>query len=206
MKYKLLLVFFLAPFLCEAQESVKSLQLGFTLSPTLSWLTGGGNDMRSEGSKVGFSYGVIGDFGFARNYFFSTAFTLTSLNSEARRGDGTTDDYRLQYVEIPLSLKLKSNPTDMGRFYGTFGLGTGVNVSAKKDVTGSANNSSDDVTIGSSVNTFRLGLIAGAGAEWSIGRNLNAVTGVNFNNGFTKTFKYSEAKNPFITFQLGVFF
>jgi hypothetical protein len=206
MKYKILLAVLMIPFLAKSQTREKDLQLGFTLSPTLSWLTNGGNELTSEGSKAGFSYGVLADFGFAKNYYFSTAFTLTSLNSEGKRSDKSIDNYHLQYIEIPLTLKLKSNPSGPGRFYGQFGLGTGINVSAKKDVTSALGTTSKDVSISSDVNVFRLGLIAGAGAEWSIGKNLSGLTGITFNNGFTKTFSDVDVKNPFITLQLGIFF
>ena len=101
---------------------------------------------------------------------------------------------------MPLTLKLKSNSTNTGRFYGQFGIGTGINVSAKADDSGEISSISSDV------NTFRLGLIAGGGAEWFVGRNLTAVTGVTFNNGFTKTFKDFNSKNPFVTLHLGIFF
>ncbi len=86
-------------------------------------------------------------------------------------------------------------------------MGTGINVSAKKDAVGvGASASGKDISISSDVYIFRLGLIAGGGAEWNIGRNLSVLTGVTFNNGFTKTFKDYDSKNPFITVNLGVFF
>jgi hypothetical protein len=193
--------------LSTAQENDKALQLGFTLAPTVSWLTDDGSQLVSDGAKVGYSYGVLADFGFAKNYFFSTAFTLTSLNSKAKRASTDLEEYKLQYIEVPVTLKLKSNPTATGRFYGQFGLSTGVNVSAKMDTENVATKArEEDVTISSRTNLFRLGLIAGAGAEWSIGRNLSALTGVSFNNGFTKTFENADAKNPFVTLHLGVFF
>ncbi len=206
MKYKIFLAAILIPFLAKSQDNEKSLQLGFTLSPTLSWLTNGGDKIASEGAKAGVSYGVLADFGFAKNYYFSTAFTLTSLNSKGTKADKSIDSYHLQYFEIPFTLKLKSNTSGAGRFYGQFGLGTGINVSAKKDVTSALGSSSKDVSISSDVNIFRLGLIAGAGAEWNIGKNLSGLTGVTFNNGFTKTFSDVDARNPFITLQLGIFF
>jgi len=200
MKFKLLLLILLSPFLALAQETEKDFQLGFTLSPTLSWLTNE-KGLESSGAKAGFSYGVIADFGFAKNYYFATAFTLTTLNSEAHNVITKSDDiFRLQYIEVPLTLKLKSNESGSGRFYGQFGLGTAVKVSAKKDDSGVKSSVSSDV------NPFRLGLIAGGGAEWNLGRNLSAVTGVTFNNGFTNTFKDFESKNPFVTIHLGVFF
>lgn len=200
MKYKLLLFIVLSPlFSFSQEENEKNFQLGFSLSPTFSWLTSDGSNLSPDGGRVGFSYGVLADFGFAKNYYFSTAFTLTSLNSEAEIAS-TSTIFKLQYIDIPLTLKLKSNPSNSGRFYGQFGLATGINVSAKADDSGETSSISSDV------NALRLGLIAGGGAEWNLGRNLNAVTGVTFNNGLTKTFKNFNSKNPFISLHLGVFF
>ena len=208
MKYILLITgLFLAPFVGNAQENEKNFKLGFTLSPNLSWLTDDGNRLVADGSKAGFSYGVIADVGFAKNYFFSTAFTVSSLHSKGVKKDISTDEYKLQYIEIPFTLKLKSNPSDQGRFYGQFGLGTGINISAKKDATSFGTNVVvKDVSISSEVNSFRLGLIMGAGAEWNVGRNLIALTGVTFNNVFTKTFKDYDSRNTLVTLNLGLFF
>lgn len=198
---------FLIAFAGKGQEIEKNFKLGFTLSPNLSWITDDGNNLVSDGSKVGFSYGVLADIGFAKNYFFSTAFTVTALNSKAVRTGVSTDEYRLQYIEVPFTLKLKSNPTDQGRFYGQFGLGTGISISAKKDTESAGTNViAKDVSISSDVNTFRLGLIMGVGAEWNAGRNLTVLTGVTFNNGFTKAFNDFDSRNPFMALNLGVFF
>ncbi|MEJ6980746.1 porin family protein [Pedobacter sp. P351] len=191
----------------QSQEVEKNFKLGFTLSPNLSWVTNDGNNLAADGSKAGFSYGVLADIGFAKNYFFSTAFTVTALNSKAVRTGISADKYRLQFIEVPFTLKLKSNPTDQGRFYGQFGLGTGINISAKKDAESVGSNILvKDISISSDVNTFRLGLIMGAGAEWNAGKNLTILTGLSFNNGFTKVFKDYDSRNPFIALNLGVFF
>lgn len=206
MKYTLLYALLFVALSSNAQEKEKDLQLGFTLSPTLSWLTSDADFLKPDGAKTGFSYGVIADIGFAKNYYFSTAFTLTSLKSNAKIAS-SSNTYKLQYIEIPFSLKLKSNATELGRFYGQFGLGTGINVSAKEDASDfKTGNSHKNLNISKDVNIFRLGLIAGGGAEWNVGRNLSVLTGVTFNNGFTKTFKDYESKNPFVTLNLGIFF
>jgi opacity protein-like surface antigen len=203
---KLLLVLSFLPIAAMSQEVEKNFKLGFTVSPNISWIpdnegTAGG------GASIGYSYGVLADLGFAKNYFFSTGFTLTTLNSSAEQVDLASEKYYLQYIDIPLSLKLKSNAGSSPRFYGQFGLGTGIKVSAKAKIQpfGQTGYSSKQ-DISSNVNIFRLGLLAGAGTEWNISRNLTVVTGVNFNNPFTKVFDSGESKNPYMTLQLGVFF
>lgn len=206
-KILFLACFLLISFISNAQEDDKNFDLGFTLSPNLSWVTNDGDKLVSDGAKPGFTYGVIADLGFAKNYFFSTGFTITSLHSQAETTDNSREKYKLQYIEIPLTLKLKSNTLNERRFYGQFGLGTGINIAAKKDVKSLGTTASgDDIGISSDVNAIRLGLVAGAGVEWNIGKNLSVVTGLTLNNAFTKTFKKYDSKNPYLSLNLGLFF
>lgn len=211
MKLKFIALLFMSPFFALAQEdeSDRDFQLGFTVSPNVGWLhnTGSGDGFKADGSRPGLAYGVLADFGFAKNYYFSTALTVTTINGDVRAGTGTTateQKYKLQYLEIPLTLKLKSNFNEMGRFYGQFGLGTGINIGAKKDI----KNGEENVAIGSDINIFRLGLIAGGGAEWTVGKNVQVLTGLTWNNGFTKVIddKSNNARNSYVALNLGVFF
>jgi len=208
MKRKLFLAcILLLPFISKAQGNDKNFDLGFTLSPNLSWITNDGDKLVSDGAKPSFTYGIIADIGFAQNYFFSTGFTITSLHSQAEITANAREKYKLQYIDIPLTLKLKSNTLNERRFYGQFGLGTGINIAAKKDVKSlMAAGSGEDIGISSDVNAIRLGLVAGAGVEWNIGKNLSVVTGLTLNNTFTKTFKNYDSKNPYLTLNLGLFF
>ncbi|WP_207426811.1 porin family protein [Pedobacter sp. SYSU D00535] len=209
------LIISLLPLFAKAQEEAKTTQLGFTVSPNLGWLsTPGSNSNEGDRSpRVGISYGVIADLGFARNYFFGTGFTLTRINSRDDISAENVTNKRinsLQYIEVPLTLKLKSNEGQMARFYGQFGLGTGIKVRATQDYeyrdTDGNTASGNNVNISDDTNIFRLSLIAGAGAEWNIGRNLNIQTGVTFNNGFTNAFTNDDSKNSYVALNLGVFF
>ncbi|MVN21796.1 porin family protein [Mucilaginibacter arboris] len=204
------------PFLSSAQQiyrrqssfSERNIQLGFTLSPNIGWMrvTNSGNSAISTGARAGISYGVLGDFGFDRNYFFSTAFTVTSINgnlSQPLIADAAnyTGTYKLQYIEIPLTLKLKSNPTDLARFYGQFGLGTGIKISGKESVNNSGNYTLTDANI------FRASLIVGAGAEWHLSTGLKLQTGLTLNHGLTNTLSNSyDIKSDYLALSLGIFF
>lgn len=217
----LVLIVIVFPFLVKAQQSeVKKVRLGFTLTPNTGWLRfKDSNAGEANGGRFGFSYGILGDFSLAsnNNYYFSTAFALTTINGKASEtanspaGAVGNSVYKLQYIEVPLTLKLKSNPTASGRFYGQFGFGTGIKISAKRDFTPGLTNSDapaeDNANISSKVNIFRLGLIAGAGAEWNLDRNLAIQTGLTFNNGFTDIFDgRGNARNSYLALNLGIFF
>lgn len=215
MKFKLLLLaVLLAPVLATAQY--KS-QLGFTTSPTFGWLTfpsGQTPEIEPDGMRTGFSYGVLADIPFSENYYFSTALTVSTLNAKASMAGTTTfpantSIYKLQYLEVPLTLKLKSNEITNRRFYGQFGLNTGINIGSKQDImyTSSATPDEKNKDIGDQINTFRAGLLLGGGAEWKMGENMNLMTGLSYSNGFTDVLDGdAEAKNSYIALNLGIFF
>ncbi len=204
----------LLPTLLMAQTSdEKKFKLGFTTSPNLGWInfqnsqSSGDSAQESNGSKTGFSYGLIGDFGFSDNYYFSTGIVITSVNanviSPSISGASAEEKYKLQYLEVPLTVKLKSTENNLMRYYGQFGLSPGVNISTKK----SLGTSSSNIDIAKDINSFRLGLLFGAGAEWKLGQNLNLLTGLSYNNGFTDILDSDgKAKNSYLALNLGIFF
>jgi len=210
MKTKLLLLaVFLAPLFATAQY--KS-QLGFTTSPTFGWLTfpsGQSPEIEADGMRTGFSYGVLADIPFSENYYFSTALTVSTLNAKATESGNNTSVYKLQYLEVPLTLKLKSNEMMNRRFYGQFGLNTGINIGSKQDImyTNSATPDEKNKDIGDLINTFRAGLVLGGGAEWKMGENMSLLTGLSYSNGFTDVLDGdAKAKNSYIALNLGIFF
>lgn len=214
MKNKLLfLTIFLVPLFVNAQYTEgNKVQLGFTTSPTFGWLTfpsGQTPDIEPDGMRTGFSYGVLADIPFSDNYYFSTALTVSTLNAKAAEPGVSTSVYKLQYLEVPLTLKLKSIEVDNRRFYGQFGLNTGINIGSKQDImfTSSATPDEKNRDIGDLVNLFRAGLVLGGGAEWKMGENMNLLTGLTYSNGFTDVFDgEANAKNSYIALNLGIFF
>lgn len=189
----------------------KNISLGLTFAPNMGFMSYGDSDHYDSKSKFGYAYGLIADLGFARNYYFSTGLTINTLYAERNANLRPMDDtdpsipadrtYRLQYVEVPLAIKLKTNEGMYGRFYGQFGFTAGVNVSGKEQIEGStkySNLSGDDI--------FRLGLIIGAGAEWRISNSLAGITGITYNNGFTRTMKDGSPKLSYLSLNLGLLF
>ncbi|MXV53029.1 outer membrane beta-barrel protein [Pedobacter sp. HMF7647] len=209
------------PSLSKAQEKEKNFRLGFTATPTFGWMdfksgyTPGSN---GDGLRTGFSYGVLGDFGFSKNYYFSSGFLVTTINSKVKTvasNSGPGSDisnavYKLQYLELPLTLKLKTDPGKLVRFYGQFGLGTGITIGAKRDFKLTSNGivTADEKNVSiDNEKTFRLSLIAGAGAEWNIGANTSILTGVTLNNGFTDVFSNGQsARNSYVALNLALYF
>ncbi|MCI0920901.1 outer membrane beta-barrel protein [Sphingobacterium rhinopitheci] len=180
----------------------KNFRLGLAINPNLGWYRYT-NENYNSGTKMGFSYGLLADLGFANNYYFSTGFLINSIGSSLNSELTENRDFiRLQYIDIPLTVKLKSEENEMGRFYGQFGFTAGIKVAGKEKITGARNS-----TAIQGADIFRLGLQIGGGAEWKLNNNLSLLTGLSFNNGFSRAINNSgKPKTSYLALNIGILF
>ena len=64
----------------NAQE-INGFRLGLTAHPTFGFIKAEGG--KGNGTNLGFSYGLLGDFNFAENYSFATGLTITTINGKS---------------------------------------------------------------------------------------------------------------------------
>jgi opacity protein-like surface antigen len=201
------LLVFIAGFV-NGQESQQKLHFGLKLAPVLSWTNIEVDGFEDDGSSVGFVYGLMTDFRFTDNYSFSTGLELSQ-----RKGNSKTDIYsvktNLQYIDIPVSLKLNTNQIGYMKYFGKFGFIPGFNVKASQDIDYVNPDTPDenDKKIGSDINIFNVGLIVGAGAEYNISGDTSIMVELLYNNGFIDVFKDDgQLKTSYFALNLGVYF
>ena len=193
-------------------------RLGLTAHPTLGWIkpeTG-----KTNGLALGFSYGLLGDFNFAENYSFSTGLTVTTINGKSTELDvppyhsaeaSSAYDlrYKLQYLEVPMTIKLKTNKMGDVKWYGQFGLSNGFNIKAhQRAVAVGGTVLADSENISDEIKWYRAGLILGAGGEYDLDGHTSIAVGLTFNNGFTNiaTQRNRNVKNHYVGLNFAVFF
>ncbi|MBL4706984.1 MAG: PorT family protein [Flavobacteriales bacterium] len=198
--------------ICFGSFAQKDFQLGLQVAPSFGWVKGNTDNIENDGLELGLNYGIIGDFNFADNYSFSTGVILVNTGATIIRPDiqdvpnsgltskgygSTTADLNLKYIEIPLTLKLKTNEIGYMKYFGQFGFGLGINYDASADEdfkyefdqsNNGATLTNDKVDYKDEVNLLRASLIIGLGAEYNLSGNTSLVFGITFNNGFTNTF------------------
>ena len=206
----------------QAQDD-RAVRLAFAVQPAISWIVPKGDILSNDGSRFGFSYGILTDFMIAgnANYAFSTGIFINSQGgtlTNSQFHDGTTkspnpdDDanvligqfaeatekYKIQYLDIPLTLKLKTNEIGYLTYYGQFGLDLSFNLSAKKDLDYKFPDVStltdEDVDVNKDVNAIRTALQVGAGAEYNISGDTYILAGIVWNNGLTNIFNNEAVK------------
>lgn len=203
------IVISLAGFLLLVMMSQSTFSQGFKLglhaSPSISWLKPDTEEYTSEGIRAGFSYGLLSEFLLAEQYSFATGIniryqggilnypTADTINNQQYLSKERT--YRLQNLEIPLTLKMKTREIGYNTYFAVFGFGGSVNLRSKADDhfidpdPDESGLSRTDLDIKSEIPLFRISMILGLGFEHSLGGNTAIVTGVYFNNGFTNNLK-----------------
>ena len=201
----------------------QDLRLGFVASPQLSWISSDINKVKTDGNQFGFDFGLNADCFFAKNYALSTGITINNTGGKLNYSDyvslkasdsvynfagGTTIAYKLQYIKLPVSIKLKTNQIGYFTYYGQFGLTPQMLIGAKADV--SSYNISD-VNIIDEINFFNLAYNVGVGFEYAVGGNTAITFGVIYTNGFIDITKNNNNANDkavvnSVTLNLGVLF
>jgi len=228
MKKQLLLFTLLTVFSTATMAQVR---FGLKLSPNISWIKPDSRDLESSGNYFGYTFGLMADLivGEKENYAFSTGlflnntggtytFPFTYDDNGTTKTDQLESKLKLRYVEVPLTMKLKTNEVGYITYYGQIGIGTAFNIRAKADtetIDDSGNRSTEeDVDIGENTNLFKASLIVGGGIEFNITGDTYLMAGITYNGGFTNTFdgvKDDDGKDVtvltnYVELSLGVFF
>ncbi|WP_134088357.1 porin family protein [Olivibacter sp. XZL3] len=198
----------------DSKYDNKRISMGITLSPNINWLRYGDFDVKSNTARIGYNYGLVADFAFSENYYFSSGLLIDNLRAQSETYQGGVDgtdfvinNYSLQYAEIPFGVKLKSTQRYYRSYYGQFGFSLGVKLSAKQEIlNGNRVVIQESRNMKGDANIFRLGLQLGGGVEWLLDHNLRLMTGLSFNNGFTRAIKQGGANNSYVAFNFGILF
>ena len=166
------------------------------VDPEFSWMSSDLKAVESDGSKFGVNIGLNVDKFFAQNYALMTGISidntggnLTFDNEEKLKisgpdtilNAGSTVHYKLQYINIPLGLKLKTNEIGYLTFFTHLGVNGGINIKATGEVD---DFELDNENISEEIKLFNLGYYIGAGVEYSIGGNSAIILGLTYTNGF----------------------
>jgi hypothetical protein len=216
---KKIMLFMLTAMLTTAVEAqTKQWKIALHVDPNISWIKPDNKNITEGDNQFNLGFGVSIDKMFTDNYAIGTGFNIVNTGGQLSYFDQrTTDDglltirrmeraYKLQYLEIPLTLKLRTNEIGYMTYWAQVGIGVGVNIKAKSDdvidykklengtnpdtlrwidATSLVDESIEDEDIGSDIGIFRASLIVAAGIEYNLSGDASIVAGLCFNNAFT---------------------
>ena len=183
----------------------RTIRFGLQFNPNISWFKANSDGYKSGGSEIGFEYGLSFEYFISKNHLISTGVFMlnpggnlnykgVALNlSDSLVSADVENEYRLGYINIPLTLKLRTNEIGYFTYFGQFGINAAFNYRAKsealytyqetrKSFPSSYLDTRKDAK--GDINFINMNLVIGGGIEYNISGNTSLMLGVTFNNGF----------------------
>jgi hypothetical protein len=202
-----------------AFSQVKPFRFGLKLAPNVGWISPDSEDYEKDGSVPGFSWGFISDFTITENYSVGTGFNVSYLKGKMKYpymmdivvdGDTTLNvpgslqrQFNLQYIELPVTLKMKTNKFNALQVYGQIGFSLGFNVKAKaedvfsyEDAEDNYMSENDEPEISDEITLLKGALVLGGGIEYYVDESTSIVVGVTFSNGLSNILKGYNTADP----------
>jgi hypothetical protein len=195
-KASIIILLTLSTFFLHAQK----LTGGFFASSNLTWLKPiNTTEIQNEGIKLGFSYGILGDYRlFGKNFTLNMGIVIDRMGGKIGYNDSiphftTTDstyaftkgvviDYKLTYIGIPIGLKGKTNEIGYITYFMKGGITPMFHFRSKADAT---QHNITDMSIPKEVATLAMGYYIGGGIEYNLGGSTSLLVELVFTNGLT---------------------
>jgi len=210
----------------QAQQKIG---FGIHADPVISWFSSDINRVKNDGARPGFNFGLTFNRYFSPNYSFSTGISLLNAGGRLVSQDTTVMEftsskkilklltvlpdkavvYSIQYLSIPLGLKLQTNQIGRLTFFSDIGLDPKVVIGSKTDIPSLY---IDDEKSTNELRMFNLSYHITAGIEYSLGGTSAMVLGLNFDNNFLDITKdngdqpVDKVSHKILSFRIGVNF
>ncbi|MDG1045803.1 MAG: porin family protein [Bacteroidia bacterium] len=228
--------------LTQLSFAQNSFRFGLKGASNFGWLSGTDKTIENDGTSVGFAYGLMGEYAINSTYGLHAELLLSQINSKFNltseqsfvndisntKISSLNYKYTIQYLEIPISMKLNTKEIGNLVYYGNFGFSPGFALNARASITSGDipqsikdldptdyrvnDDEGDDFTLDNfddKVFLFRFPLIIGGGVEYRMAGSTSLQAGVRFANTFTDMFvkdKTADAKNNYFAVSVGVLF
>jgi len=185
------------------------IRFGFQASPNLTWLTSNDNTINRDGSNIGLRLGVMGEYYFTEryaitgglgfafgqggslnheiggNFFIESELSNPNLNVGPKPlPDNTTLGYKIQYIEIPVGLKMRTDEIGYFRYFAEIPV---FNLSFRAQSRGSIDAEGimeEELDINKDVTPINFAWGLGGGVEYSITSNAVLVAGLYYQSSF----------------------
>lgn len=202
-----------------ASSYAQEVKLGISVDPAITWLSSDTKDVNNDGSVFGIGGGLVLDRYFKKNYALHTGISIGTQGGAIKfdtqskiDGEDTTYTlpahtkvkYKLEYITIPLGLKLRTNQIGYLTYFALIGFTNQFNVKAKAI---SSNNTLDNDLINKEIVFYNLSYHFGIGAEYAISQDTGLTVGLVYNNGFIDITKnHGSIKSRALSLSVGIMF
>jgi hypothetical protein len=204
--------------------SQQKISFGIHADPVVSWFSTDIKEIKNDGARPGFNFGLTYTKYFTSNYAFSSGISLLNaggrlvssdstvmefLNSKSTVAPGKPIVYKIQYLTFPVGLKLQTNQIGYVTFFSDLGLVPKIVINRKVDIPSlsiKGENASKELRM------FNLSYHITAGIEYSLGGSTALVFGLDFDNNFLDITKdnanqlIDKISQKILSFRFGVNF
>jgi len=202
--------------LALAPAAFAQVEIGLKVSPSIAYLrpdSPGVTSFTSEDAKVSFGGGIFMDYFFGENYAFNTGLFLTGKGGTIGYNDRTTlpnggttgvrvnQKIAMQYLELPLTVKLFTNEVAPDtRIYfqvgGSIAVPVQVRIDGEKYYTDPYDNN-NQTKAGKHVLDIDANIIGGTGVEYQLGQSTKLLAGISYHHGLVDFDRYFERNRGF---------
>jgi len=180
----------------QQQPQQHVISFGIHADPVISWFSTDISQVKNNGARPGFNFGLTFNNYFTRNYSFSTGISLLNAggrlvssdttvlkftNSSVKVLPGNQVIYKLQYLTIPIGLKLQTNQIGYVTFFSDLGFVPKIAISRRADIP-SLNISGENAL--NELRMINLSYHITGGIEYSLGGSTALSFGIDFDNNF----------------------
>lgn len=180
----------------QQQQQQHVISFGIHADPVISWFSTDITQVKNNGTRPGFNFGLTFNNYFTRNYSFSTGISLLNAGGRLVSSDttvlkftnsivkvlpGNQVIYKLQYLAIPIGLKLQTNQIGYVTFFSDLGFVPKIAISRRADIP-SLNISGENAL--NELRMINLSYHITGGIEYSLGGSTALSFGIDFDNNF----------------------
>lgn len=170
-------------------------KLSFVATPSVNWLRTSNSTVENGKPNLGYDFGLNADYYFSEDerYALATGIQVTNVGGELNYHSTSDFDfagvslsgspkikYQLRYIEIPVSIKLKTDEFNRTYYWGLLGFSGMVNIGSK----GTSNDGViHKVSLADEMNLFNLAMNVGIGFDYDLGKTNAISMGLVFQNG-----------------------
>lgn len=147
----ILFIVLASPQLSQAQDS--KFIFGLKGAMNIGWIQAKTKTVTSNGVALGYSYGIMGDYKFTKNYSIAAEFLISNIqgnmqyvgddgfavfknDTSEKQVDNLNYKLNLQYIQIPISMKFRTKEIGYITYWAQFGVAPGFMIGNKADLSG----------------------------------------------------------------------
>jgi len=198
--------FFFYSYVNAQEANDRKIRFGLRAAPSAAWLKPELPTVKTDGLAMRFMYGLVFDYRFADNFWFGTGLDVTYLGGKIAYANNcqinnlsfpngwlgytpiVKSNYTAQFLELPLTVKMKTKEIGSIIYFAQVGLNPGfrLDTKVKHDLTGLSMSKYKSL---SDVHFMRVAVNISSGVEYNLTGTTSLLLGVSYNNGFTNLFK-----------------